>query len=164
MMKKKMINKEKLDTAFDDLLDNYADLLNLGIMLSGFQFVGIILEKNLSLTESNEMTLAYFMLSVGFLISMFGVLISFVTLEYLRGCRDENIEFIVAGIQKYKWIFKSADIILYSDCITFTVPINLLIYNSLSLNLSIIYNVICGFLFIMGLFNSLYDNCSKTKL
>ena len=24
-------------------------------MLSGFQFVGIILEKNLSLTESNEM-------------------------------------------------------------------------------------------------------------
>ena len=149
---KKMINKEKLNTAFDDLLDNYADLLNLGIMLSGFQFVGIILEKNLSLTESNEMTLAYFMLSVGFLISMFGVLISFVTLEYLRGCRDENIEFIVAGIQKYKWIFKSADIILYSDCITFTVPINLLIYNSLSLNLSIIYNVICGFLFIMGLF------------
>ena len=75
-------------------------------MLSGFQFVGIILEKNLSLTESNEMALAYFMLSVGFLISMFGVLISFVTLEYLRGCRDENIEFIVAGIQKYKWIFK----------------------------------------------------------
>ena len=149
---KKMINKEKLNTAFDDLLDNYGDLLNLGIMLSGFQFVGIILEKNLSITDTNEMSIAYFMLSVGFLISMFGVLISFVTLEYLRGCREENVEFIIAGIQKYKWIFKSADLILYSDCIMFTIPINLLIYNSLSLNLSITYNVICGFLFIMGLF------------
>tara|TARA_Y100001958_G_C21078658_1_gene435724 strand:+ start:182 stop:886 length:705 start_codon:yes stop_codon:yes gene_type:complete len=149
---KKIIDKEKLSKAFDDLLGNYGDLLNLGIMLSGFQFVGIILEKNLSITETNEMTVAYFMLSVGFLISMFGVLISFVTLEYLRGCREENVEFIIAGIQKYKWIFKSADVILYSDCIMFTIPINLLIYNSLNLNLSITYNIICGFLFIMGLF------------
>ena len=149
---KKIINKEKLSTSFDDLLNNYTDLLNLGIMLSGFQFIGIILEKNLSLTGSNEMTLAYFMLSIGFLISMFGVLISFITLEYLRGCREENIEFIIAGIQKYKWIFKSADLILYSDCIMFTIPINLLIYNSLSINLSIAYNIICGFLFITGVF------------
>ena len=149
---KKMIDKEKLNTAFDDLLDNYGDLLNMGIMLSGFQFVGIILEKNLSLTESYEMSVAYFLLSVGFLISMFGVLICFITLEYLRGCRDETVEFIIAGIQKYKWIFKSADLILYSDCIMFTVPINLLIYNSLSLNLSITYNLICGFLFILGIF------------
>tara|TARA_B100001121_G_C18686255_1_gene620790 strand:+ start:1848 stop:2552 length:705 start_codon:yes stop_codon:yes gene_type:complete len=149
---KKMIDKEKLNTAFDDLLDNYGDLLNMGIMLSGFQFVGIILEKNLSLTESYEMTVAYFLLSVGFLISMFGVLISFITLEYLRGCRDETVEFIVVGIQKYKWIFKSADAILYSDCIMFTVPINLLIYNSLELNLSLTYNIVCGFLFIIGIF------------
>jgi hypothetical protein len=149
---KKIIDKEKLSTAFDDLLDNYGDLLNMGIMLSGFQFVGIILEKNLSISSTNEMTIAYFMLSVGFLISMFGVLLSFVTLEYLRGCREENLEFIIAGIQKYKWIFKSADLILYSDCLMFTIPINLLIYNSLSLNLSIAYNIICGFLFIMGLF------------
>ena len=149
---KKIIDKEKLSTAFDDLLDNYGDLLNMGIMLSGFQFVGIILEKNLSISSTNEMTIAYFMLSVGFLISMFGVLLSFVTLEYLRGCREENVEFIIAGIQKYKWIFKSADLILYSDCLMFTIPINLLIYNSLSLNLSIAYNIICGFLFIMGLF------------
>ena len=120
---KKIIDKEKLSTAFDDLLDNYGDLLNMGIMLSGFQFVGIILEKNLSISSTNEMTIAYFMLSVGFLISMFGVLLSFVTLEYLRGCREENVEFIIAGIQKYKWIFKSADLILYSDCLMFTIPI-----------------------------------------
>jgi hypothetical protein len=83
---------------------------------------------------------------------MFGVLICFITLEYLRGCRDETVEFIIVGIQKYKWIFKSADLILYSDCIMFVVPINLLIYNSLSLNLSIIYNIICGFLFMIGIF------------
>lgn len=149
---KKIIDKEKLNTAFDDLLDNYGDLLNMGIMLSGFQFVGIILEKNLSLTETYEMTVAYFLLSVGFLISMFGVLISFITLEYLRGCRDETVEFIVVGLQKYKWIFKSADLILYSDCIMFTIPINLLIYNSLELNLSLTYNIVCGFLFIIGIF------------
>tara|TARA_B110000971_G_scaffold189509_1_gene199892 strand:- start:749 stop:1453 length:705 start_codon:yes stop_codon:yes gene_type:complete len=149
---KKMLDKEKLNTAFDDLLDNYGDLLNMGILLSGFQFVGIILEKNLSLTESYEMSIAYFLLSLGFLISMFGVLICFITLEYLRSCRDETVEFIIVGIQKYKWIFKSADLILYSDCIMFVVPMNILIHNSLSLQLSIVYNIICGFLFMIGLF------------
>jgi hypothetical protein len=148
---KKMLDKEKLNTAFDDLLDNYGDLLNMGIMLSGFQFVGIILEKNLSLTESYGMSIAYFLLSVGFLISMFGVLICFITLEYLRGCRDETVEFIIVGIQKYKWIFKSADLILYSNCIMFIIPINLLIYNTLSFTLGLIYNIICGSLLLLGL-------------
>ena len=100
-----LLDKNKLNQAFDDLISNYGELLNVGILLSGFQFVGIILEKNLALTESYQMSIAYFMLSTGFLVSMFGVVICFITNEYLRGCRAEEPEFIIAGIQKYKWIF-----------------------------------------------------------
>ena len=145
-----IIDRDKLSQAFDDFIDNYNDLLSMGISLSGYQFVGIILEKNLSLTENMDMRIAYFMLSFGFLISMFGVLICFITVEYLRGCREEEPEFIVAGIQKYKHLFKMGDIILYCDCILFTVPINLLIYNSLDYYYGVIYNIFCVLFLFLG--------------
>lgn len=147
-----IINKEKLSTAFDDIISNYCDLLSLGISLSGYQFVGIILEKNLSLTESYDMKFAYFILSLGFLVSMFGVLLSFITIEYLRGCREEEPEFIIAGIQKYKTLFKLGDIILYINCILFTIPINILIYNSLDYIYGIIYNISCLIFMFIGIY------------
>ena len=48
------------------------------------------------------MKFAYFILSLGFLVSMFGVLICFITIEYLRGCRDEEPEFIIAEFKNIK--------------------------------------------------------------
>jgi len=148
--KTRIMNRDKLSTAFDDLIDNYSNLFDFGISLSGYQFVGIILENNLATTQSTHIQVAYFILSTGFLISMFGVLICFITIEYLRGCREESTEFIVAGINKYKTLFKLGDIILYTDCILFVVPINILIYNSLASHYGIIYNILCGVLFILG--------------
>lgn len=147
---KRIVDREKLSTAFDDLIDNYSNLFDFGISLSGYQFVGIILENNLSTTEATHIQVAYFILSVGFLISMFGVLLCFITIEYLRGCREENTEFIIAGINKYKTLFKLGDIILYADCLLFAIPINILIYNSLAPHFGMIYNVLCCILFALG--------------
>ncbi len=147
-----LIDKSKLSQAFDDLIDNYSNLFDFGISLSGYQFVGIILEKNLSVTEALHVRVAYFILSIGFLVSMFGVLLCFITVEFLRGCREEEPEFIIAGINKYKTLFKLGDIILYANCILFTIPINILIYSSLDYYFGIIYNVFCGLLFIFGMY------------
>lgn len=148
----RQINKDKLSQAFDDLLDIYSNLFNLGLSISGYQFIGIILEKNLSLTETIYIRIAYFLLSVGFLISMFGVLLSFITIKYLRGCREENPEFIIVGINKYKTLFQLSNIILYVDCAIFTIPINILIYNGLDYYFAIIYNTFCFILFISGIY------------
>jgi len=146
------IDKDKLSQAFDDLLDIYSNLFNLGLSISGYQFIGIILEKNLSLTETIYIRIAYFLLSVGFLISMFGVLLSFITIKYLRGCREEEPEFIIVGINKYKTLFQMGNIILYLDCAIFTIPINILIYNGLDYYFAIIYNTFCFILFITGIY------------
>jgi len=148
----KTIDKEKLSKAFDDLLGIYSNLFNFGISLSGYQFVGIILESNLSLTETNYTQVAYFILSTGFLISMFGVLLCFITMEYLYGCREEEPEFIIAGVHKYKKLFKLADIILYADSILFTIPINILIHNSMGEKYAYCYNILCSVFFILGMF------------
>ena len=147
----KTIDKEKISKAFDDLLGIYSNLFNFGISLSGYQFVGIMLENNLSLTETDYTQLAYFILSTGFLISMFGVLLCFITMEFLYGCREEEPEFIIVGVHKYKRLFKLADIILYADSILFTIPINILIHNSMGEKYAYSYNILCSVFFTLGM-------------
>ena len=148
---KRILYKDKLNQVFDDLIGVYDNLFSFGISLSGYQFVGLILENNLALTKELYVRVAYFILSSGFLISMFGVLICFITIEYLRGCREEHPYFIIAGINKYKLLFKSADVILYIDSILFIIPINLLIYNILDIYFGIIYNCVSFIFFILGI-------------
>lgn len=146
------INIDRLYCAFDDLINVYEKLFDFSLTLSGYQFIGLFLQSNLSESITLELQIAYFILSFGFMVSMFGALLCFVTIEYLRGCRDEKPEFIIIGIKQYKHVFKSADKIIYLNCICFTVPINILIHSSLNLHFGIAYNIICFFLFCIGIY------------
>jgi hypothetical protein len=148
----KIINRDKLYSAFDDLTSIYEKLFDFSLTLSGYQFIGLFLQSNLSDSITLELQIAYFILSSGFIISMFGALLCFVTIEYLRGCRDETTAFIIIGIKKYKHIFKSADKIIYFNCICFAVPINILIHNSLNLEFGIAYNIFSFLLFCIGIY------------
>lgn len=147
-----LLNPEKLNLALDDMSDIYDKLFNFGLTLSGFQFVGLTLEKNLKEDESIDLRIAYFILSIGFITSLFGSLLSFISIEYLKGIRDESQEFIISGIKKYKTIFKLADIILYLDSILFVVPLNIMIYNVLDIFFGIIFNSLSLLFFIFGMY------------
>ena len=146
------IDLEKLSCAFDDLINVYEKLFDFSLNLSGYQFIGLFLQSNLNDSISLELQIAYFILSCGFIVSMFGALLCFVTVEYLRGCRDETPEFIIVGIQKYKYIFKTSDKIIYFNCVFFTVPINILIHNSLDFTFAVSYNCLCFILFCIGIY------------
>ncbi len=146
------INLDKLNRAIDDIVDIYDKLFSFGLTLSGYQFIGLTLERNLQDTELIEIRVAYFILSFGFLISLFGSLLAFIVMEYLKGAREETPEFIIAGIKEYKTIFKLTDIILYANCILFVAPINILIYNVIDFYFGIIFNISSGFLFVLGVY------------
>lgn len=148
----KSIDRERLYCAFDDWLSIYERLFDFSLTLSGYQFIGLFLQSNLSDSITLELQIAYFILSCGFIVSMFGALLCFVTIEYLRGCRDESPEFIIVGIKKYKHVFKSADKIIYFNCVCFAVPINILIHNSLNIEFGVAYNIVCFVLFCIGVY------------
>ena len=148
----KQIDLDKLNTAIDDIVDVYDKLFNFGLTLSGYQFIGLTLERNLQDTESIHIRIAYFILSFGFLISLFGSLLAFIVIEYLKGAREETPEFIIAGIKEYKTIFKLTDIILYANSILFVAPINILIYNVIDFYFGIIFNISSGILFFLGIY------------
>ena len=146
------MNISKLNTAIDDIVDVYDKLFNFGLTLSGYQFIGLTLERNLQDTSSIDVRVAYFILSFGFLISLFGSLLAFIVMEYLKGVREETPEFIIAGIKEYKTIFKLTDIILYANSILFVAPINILIYNVIDFYFGVIFNISSGILFFLGIY------------
>jgi hypothetical protein len=146
------VDKDKLNQSIDDIIGVYDNLFNLGMTLSGYQFIGLTLERNLQNTATLDIRFAYFILCLGFLISMFGVLLSFIVVEYLRGLRDETPEFIIVGIKSYKIIFKLSDIILYGDSILFVAPINILIYNAIDFYFGVIFNILSIIIFILGIY------------
>ena len=56
------IDKEKLNNALDDIVEVYNNLFNFGLTLSGYQFIGLTLERNLQETSSIDVRIGYFIL------------------------------------------------------------------------------------------------------
>lgn len=141
-----------INDSLDDLISIYDKLFGFGFSLSGYQFIGLVLEKTIVDNNNEYAPFAYFMLAIGFLISLFGSMSSFFILEFLTSIKNEEPEFIVHSLQKYKTIFKGfSEALLYLDCMLFLIPINILIYNVLSDTYGLIFNIMSGILFILGL-------------
>jgi len=148
----KKTGKLNITTGIDSLISMYDELFSFGFSLSGYQFIGLVLEKTIVSNNNNFAPLAYFLLSIGFLFSLFGAMTSFFIMEYLYSIKQESLEFIVYSLSRYKTLFKGfSDVLLYLDCILFLAPIIILIYNVLSPVYGKIFNICSGLLFILGL-------------
>jgi hypothetical protein len=146
------LDLEKFSATIDDIIEVYNMLFDLGLNLAGFQFIGLFLQETGSESITLDVKFAYFILSMGYIIAMFGVLLSFITVEYFRGCRYESPEFIIVGANSYKWIFKFSDIILYTNCFFFLAPINILIHKSVGSYFGFLFNAFCIMIMIVGTF------------
>ena len=141
-----------VNDSLDDLISIYDKLFGFGFSLSGYQFIGLVLEKTIVDNNNEYAPFAYFLLAIGFLISLFGSMSSFFILEFLTSIKNEEPEFIVHSLQKYKTIFKGfSEALLYLDCMLFLFPINILIYNVLSDTYGLIFNIMSGVLCFLGL-------------
>ena len=83
----------------------HANLFQFGIFMSGFQFVGLVVENQPDATETLRYY-GFFTLCIGFFLSMFSALISFIAMEYFNGIKNEDPEFIVLGVLKFKGFFR----------------------------------------------------------
>jgi hypothetical protein len=146
------LNMEKFNASIDDIIEVYGLLFEIGINLAGFQFIGLFLQETGSESITLDVKFAYFILSMGYIIAMFGVLLSFITVEYFRGCRYESPEFIIVGANTYKWIFKFSDMVLYANCFFFLAPINILIHKSVGTYFGILFNIFSILIMIVGTF------------
>ena len=137
--------KHNVDTALDELLSLYEKLFEYGMFLSGFQFVGLIIDNKPSGLREE---IAYFFLGLGFFTSIFAALVAFISIEFFKSMKNEDAELVVEGCMKYKQFFRLADTILFMDTGLFLTSLNIMAYSLLRTYLAITLNVIAGLLVI----------------
>eukprot|EP00794_Sanderia_malayensis_P018658 gene18658-20539_t len=134
---------ENVNEGLEELMSLYERLFEYGMFLSGFQFVGLIVEnKPTGLREE----LAYFFLGLGFFSSVFAALVAFISLEFFKSMKNEDPELVFTGCLRYKHFFRLADITLFADTGLFLTSLNLVVYSVLRQSLAIALNVVAGVL------------------
>ena len=137
--------------ALESAIAVYDKLYGFGLSLSGYQFIGLILEKSaVENTTHIAYPFAYFMLAVGFVVSLFGALLSFCMYEFLVFARTETDEYIVKGVVYYRKYLRLPHDVLLANTFLFALPINILIHNHLELVYGIIFNVVSLTLLAVG--------------
>lgn len=139
--------------AIDTIVQIQEKLFDFGISLSGFQFVGIVFESSTLQTAPDYMKVSYFFLAIGFVVSLFGALLSYIVSKFLLSAKQESTDFILYSMYRYKRLFNMSYIIPYLNAILFLVPINMILYNSLDFAYCLIFNIISGLLFLFGIFS-----------
>ena len=135
----------------DSVIDVYDKLFGFGLSLSGYQFIGLVLEKASVEDTTNDMyPFAFFILAIGFIISLFGALLSFCMYEFLTYIKHESNEYIVKNIIKYRSFLKLPHAILLVNTFCFALPINILIHINLSTTYAIIFNAVSVILLAVG--------------
>lgn len=137
------LNHQNMDAALDELLSLYEKLFEYGMFLSGFQFVGLIIDnKPTGLREE----IAYFFLGLGFFTSIFAALVAFISIEFFKSMKNEDPELVVVGCMKYKPFFRLADMVLFLDTGLFLISLNIMAYSLVQVPLAITLNIIAGLL------------------
>lgn len=142
---------QKIGPGIDSIIEVYDKLFGFGLSLSGYQFIGLVLEKS-SVEDSTDdvYPFAFFMLAIGFIISLFGALLSFCMYEFLTYIKHESNEYIVKSIIKYRSFLKLPHAILLVNTFCFALPINILIHINLSTIYAIIFNAVSVILLAVG--------------
>ena len=140
-----------INSGLDSLISIYDKLFNFGLSLSGYQFIGLILDKSfLDEYVNNIYPFAYFMLMMGFIVSLFGGLLAFCMLEFLTYIKNESDEYIVKNIIKYRNYLQMPHYVLELNTFCFAFPINIIIYNNLNMTYGIIFNATSVLLVCIG--------------
>ena len=122
---------DTVSEGINDLISIYELLHNFGCTLSGFQFIGIIIDKSIIESSNSGIQASYFYLAVGFVLSLFTAFFCYINIYFLKTLRYENIEFVTTAMKQYNKLFLWCH---YSTCfnyIFFIGELNFIVHGSL---------------------------------
>jgi len=149
-------NLNNIKDGVDILIDKYVRLYEFGLSMSGFQFIGLTFEN--SGNKTIIWNVSYFLLTLCFVFSLFGSTISYIVVKYLNSIKNEDTEFILAGIYSYRYILTFSEFIHYLNSGLFLISINFLVHTNLGIIYSIIFNVLSFILFVIGIIMTCFMN------
>ena len=142
--------KDELSTSIDDIVAIYDQLFDSACTLAGFQFIGIVFDKTAISDDISISSFSYFFFGLGFIISLFSAMMTFITSTFLKTLRFENKDFIEKSLQKYKTIFYFGYITFFVNTIAFIVPINIILHELIYYPFAICINIASLIVVILG--------------
>ena len=142
---------EHLSTSIDDIISIYDQLFDSACTLAGFQFIGIVFDKTVIDGNITISSFAYFFFGLGFIVSLFSAMMTFITSTFFKTLRFENKEFIETSIEKYKTMFYFGYITFFINTICFMVPINIILYELIYYPFAITINIASLITAILGI-------------
>lgn len=141
---------DELSSSIDDVVAIYDQLFDSACTLAGFQFIGIVFDKTAISEDISISSFAYFFFGLGFIVSMFSAMMTFITSTFFKTLRFENKEFIEKSLKKYKPIFYLGYITFFVNTIAFMVPINIILHELIYYPFAICINIASSIVLILG--------------
>jgi hypothetical protein len=144
---------EQLSSSIDDVIAIYDQLFASACTLAAFQFIGLVFDKTVIDGNFTVSSFAYFFFGLGFIVSLFSAIMTFITSTFFKTLRFENRDFIETSIQKYKTVFYFGYITFFINSICFMVPINIILHEliyypfAIAINIASLITVILGIIF-----------------
>ena len=128
----------------------YDQLFDSACTLAGFQFIGIVFDKTAIGEDISISSFSYFFFGLGFIVSLFSAMMTFITSTFMKTLRFENKAFIEKSLQKYKNIFYFGYITFFVNTIAFMVPINIILHELIYYPFAICINIASVIVVILG--------------
>jgi hypothetical protein len=109
----------------DTMISFHERLLGFHAFMAGFEFLGLSFGVD---STDNLGTISKGFLTIGFLLSGIGSVVSFIAAEYFNGVKNESDEMIVVGFLKYWRFFYLSDLCGFGSTVAFMVAVNVLIH------------------------------------
>lgn len=109
----------------DMLISFHERLLGFHAFMAGFEFLGLSFGVD---SSENLGVISIGILTIGFLLSAIGSVVSFIATEYLNGVKNESDEMVVDGLLRYWKFFYCSDLCGFGSTVAFMVAVNVLIH------------------------------------
>lgn len=142
--------KDELSSSIDNIIAIYDQLFDSACTLAGFQFIGIVFDKTAISGNISISSFAYFFFGLGFIVSIFSAMMTFITSTFLKTLHFENKNFIEKSLQTYKPIFYLGYITFFINTVAFMVPINIILYELIYYPFAICINIASTIVVVLG--------------
>mmetsp|Transcript_25793 Transcript_25793/g.43281 ORF Transcript_25793/g.43281 Transcript_25793/m.43281 type:complete len:255 (-) Transcript_25793:245-1009(-) len=134
------LKADSLQDGIDEIKTMHEQLLSFHGFLTGFQFLGVSFEAGGD--NGTVITVALFLLALGFICSGVGSIVSFIAIEYYNGIKGESPAMIVHGVARYWKFFYTSDLLAFLSTALFLVAVQVLVHSVLPSILPYIVNIV----------------------
>ena len=136
------LNPESKDRVLEYLTNKYARFFELGLALSGVQFIGLTMEFDPDL----EVRISYFLLALCCLGSLFSATMASTMVKFLGASQFESVTFVITALTRYKLWFLFAEFFPFINSIVFLLTVNLMVHSVTTLIYALVFHLASGIL------------------